>query len=336
MQDIADALGISKTTVSTAISDKYGVSDSKRSEIIFTAIQMGYDFKKSKIGTKSKKGEIAVLFGQNDFMQSYFWLPILRGVEKEAAERGYRFRIVLTCQYDSIEELTVTLAGPKLAGIILLSDGDTALAEQLFKLNIPMALADSREISDARFDHVRASNYAGGIMAAKYLMEHGHTHMAFGGNKDFSYSFRQRANGFRDAVESAGLRYTAVGEDRSDPSDPVVREEIERVFLSPDAPTALFCANDDWACMAYYVLKGVGLSVPDDVSLIGFDNIDTSKYVRDQAFSLTTFDVPKELMGRKVVHLLAERIERGGAPESIEIAAVLVERGSVKDLTKRQ
>ncbi len=329
MEDIATEMNIAKSTVSIAIADKYGVSEEMRSKIILKAIEMGYDFSQVKIKPNRRK-RIALIIEDNSSFKSPFWMEIIKGVEQKINSLKYQLKIIVRNQYDEMGDIFVDISTSKIAGVIIMA-GETHVKELLagFKqLNINVVLIDSLLYFTPQCDEVRSGNYNGGIACAEHFIKKGHKNFLYLGYTGMTMSICQRFYGFLYGLDYYG-GYTAnrylCSEDVHEASD-----EINKMLDTISYPVAIFCANDYLAQTLWFYAQKRGINIPNEISIVGFDNSPEAGNNE-----LTTFNVPKKILGERAVELLVSKINNSDKPtEIIDIAVELVERKSVKDLTK--
>src|SRR5690606_5774545 len=163
-------------------------------------------------------------------------------------------------------------------------------------------------------DTVFVNNYDCMYRLTKYLLGIGHRNVLFAGNIRFSRSFYDRWTGFRNAIEDYGI---PLREDHLTELEGIENftEQFKswsvRSRKSRSLPTAVVCANDTLAIDAIQAFRELGMSVPEDISVSGFDNIEAAYRMRP---ALTTVHVPKESLGRRAVDRLLERIESPSEP----------------------
>jgi LacI family transcriptional regulator len=173
----------------------------------------------------------------------------------------------------------------------------------------------------------------GGFVATKYLLEKGHKELGFLGAIDKSVSFYDRFLGYKKALEKAALSITKdyiinkSFEDLAMENSLLIAEELKKFSK---LPTAFFCCNDIEAITLIKGLGAIGLQVPHDISVIGFDDIDLAKNFNPE---LTTIKVQKELLGIKAVQRLMSVIQvKDSNSEKLVLSISLLERQSVRDL----
>ena len=316
MQDIADKLGISKSAVSLALSDKYGVSDELRSLVTISAIEMGYVFQKVKKAKRLKNDCVALILGSDINTKSLFWIDIIKGVESAVNAHKYALQIIVSNTL-SPDEIAMRLIHSKCKGIISMAGFNKEILASVKRLELPVVLIDSSDyVGYNLYSQVRATNYASGFDAAAYLINKGHRRLAFAGDLRFA-SYAQRADGFRAACEEKGvyfMRRNIEGEDA---------RQILKMLSGKDRPTAVFAPNDYLASIVCDACAKFNLSIPRDISVIGFDNIQDPLL----KYRLTTFDLPKKAMGEAAVKQLLKEISDTSTPkECVELACTFIER----------
>lgn len=326
MGDIAARMNLSKCTVSTALSDKYGVSEELRSRIILTAMEMGYDFDRIRRRPK-RNNAVALLIGDDSYLSSAFWLDVIVAIEQGLDRHGKVLNLLVLKAYEDFSDVILRLANRSVEGILLLADGDEDQILRIAGLGKPLVLVDSKKYVGLSLHQMRMSNYESGYAAAQYFYAHGFRNLAFVGNRNFSYSFRQRANGFRVGAEELGCRF-ALFDRGSKPEEGFNPAEIDRLLHETDFPVGVFVGNDYVAVDLWYRARSLGLRVPEQVSMIGFDHM-----THDAPMRLTTFDVPKKALGDKAVELLMRVLEDPAAPpEIVSIGSKLIEGDTVAAL----
>lgn len=343
MQKIADHLGVSKFVVSKSLSGKEGVNETTRERVIQAASQLGYFTQKNayvqnpmlrlQSGELDRKKQSVLVLMPNIRSQtqdSLYWGKIVDGIALALDQEGLGMVIISEHRADHLANV---LNPDSLLGLIGVGQISTPQLLEVRRIGLPMVMID-HEDALIPTDTVFANNIDAMTRLVNHLIGTGHTSFHFIGNIRYARSFRDRWIGFRSALEESLLKVPAIdggllleGMDDYD----MLREEFRSwVAARKEAdtlPTALVCANDFTALAASEVLREAGLTIPGDVSVTGFDNIEDS--LRGVT-PLTTVHVPKEAMGRAAVEKLLSRIQHPSAPlEKILIAADIVHRDSV-------
>lgn len=350
MQQIADHLGVSKFVVSRALSGKGGVNETTRERVIQAASRLGYFNQKngyvkntmpppivSPPQAQTGKQSVLVLMPNIRFQNkdSLYWGRLLEGISRELEAQNLGMIIVSDPRSDHF----INILNPAgILGMIGVGQIATPFLLEVHRLGLPMVLVD-HEDPLIPSDTIFANNLDGMARLTNHLIGLGHRELHFLGNSSFSRSFRDRWLGFRSAMEENGLLPPPV-------DDPMLRLKgvdmgayqdemilwLQGRIEAQKLPTALICANDSIAIQACSALKQLDLSVPEDVSVSGFDNImDAAQH----APAITTIDVPKEELGERAVKRLLERIHQPEArQEKIMLAVDTVYRASTAEPNK--
>lgn len=263
-------------------------------------------------------------------------LQVARGVQ--AAARKVGMQVQLHDAHGDAEldlEVVRQLPGGAARGAIIISFHGSAFNEAVFALKtqgFPFVLVDQR-LHDIEIPSVTADNYDGGSQAAKAILKAGHRRIAFIGDL-VADTVTRRFEGMRDAIGDAGLpfdrtRVTDVSEvrDRLGDWSGHVQQCVCETMGRPNPPTALFCSCDAVARSAYRALAGMGLRVPDDVSVVGFDDDPIAEWVTP---GLTTVRQPFQEMGIAALNLLRDRMSDPAAKVEHRVLPVkLIHRGSL-------
>jgi DNA-binding LacI/PurR family transcriptional regulator len=341
LKDIAREADVSVGTVSRVFNNHGNVSEELRQRVLRAASQLGYfgAARQDERAHESRRAvkEIGFLFctflPKTPLATNPFWSHILHGVESEARKSNVKvtYRSISEVQ-DDPDRLLTTIYDMKLGGILLVGPAEAPTVETLRRTGTPLVLVDNYV---PQTDAVLANNLDGARLAVEHLIGMGHRRIAFiggpfvQGSKHINrvYTIERRAQGYRLALLEAGL--------------PVLPELFEDGGLSTDGGylackrlcerklsfSAIFCANDEMAIGAMKALREIGLRVPEDISLVGFDNIDLVEHLTPP---LTTIRVDKEAMGAVALRRLLSLITN---PDPVRVVSMLdvelVRRGSV-------
>ncbi|MBE3594210.1 MAG: LacI family DNA-binding transcriptional regulator [Candidatus Carbobacillus altaicus] len=326
MQDIADRLNLSKNTVSQALSGKPGVSDETRRLIEKIANEMGYSYQKYKRASMStSKGSIGLIASDFAFSFKDFFGEIYLSVEEEARKQGLNL-LIQSINKEAREHLILPafIEEKAVDGILILSHITDAYIRHVIAQGIPVVTVDHHDPSiDA--DAVLTNNRFGAYAAVEHLIQMGHRDIAFIGEINLSPSYQERLEGYRLALHKYGI------EEKPDLFHTNVKEEEECVeealSLLPPHPTAWFCANDRLGFLVVSSLQKRGIAVPDQVSVVSFDNGQLSHL---SAPKITSVDIDLRLFGRKSVEQLLWRIQHPDEPHmEILLPTKLIQRESV-------
>ncbi|GER90541.1 hypothetical protein KDW_47030 [Dictyobacter vulcani] len=263
----------------------------------------------------------------------------MNGVEQEARRSNIKvtYRSIETL-VQAPQELFTAIQEMKLGGILLVGPAERETVQVLKRLDIPLVLVDNH-IPGLSVSSVLCDNFEGARMAVNHLIEHGHRKIAYIGGPvkpgfrpiDVIYTIQQRSQGYRTTLLDAGIQ---VNPDLIEHDSPGIEGgylACQRLLARQQPFTALFCANDELAIGAMKALREHGLRLPEDVSMVGFDNIALVEHLTP---ALTTIRVNKEAIGEiSVRRLLEQGNETFEASISSVLEVSLIERSSVLRLT---
>ena len=302
---------VSKHTAVKAISDliQDGVLYSEQGRGVFVGKTV------KKIKKNNAKIISFIVHNINDYLIS----EVCRGVEAAAKEKDYR--VIVSNSACSIEKETENirmLEETNASGAIIFPFFGRDNAEEISKLkqhNYPFVLID-RVFSDIQTDYVVVDNVKGGFLAVKHLINLGHKRIGFIGFAETSTGIG-RLEGYQMALEQAGIPYDeslivntphelALENMGRELNSSFRHEEIEQLLNLKDKPTAVFCLNDFTAIGVIQRLQELGLRVPDDIAVVGFDDLPISSMI---GVPLTTVSQPRYEIGKKAGEVVIDKIE---------------------------
>lgn len=310
IQDVANLAGVSKVTVSYVLNGRDEVariSTDTKARVLDAAKVLGY--RPSAIArtlATQRSQTIAVVFQYGSYFShwSSFTSDVMHGVCEAAVE--YDFDLMLhTRMPGSSEQESMMLTDGRADGVLLLRDGNDPLIHDLVQRDFPAVLFFTRSyLPDAAF--VDADNYAGGRIATQHLLELGHSRIGMIRGSLQSVSSNDRFNGYREALENHGLQVNPEhGFVVSTPNESL--EAVRNCIRSKDRPTAFFIWSDDVAYQVMEMIQMEGLSIPSDISIVGFDSLSQSNLCRPQ---LTSIKQPITEMARDAATMLVQLIDR--------------------------
>ncbi|MGN0252322.1 MAG: LacI family DNA-binding transcriptional regulator [Oliverpabstia sp.] len=327
IQDIADALGISRNTVSKAINNTGILADATREKVLKKAMEMGYkqfsyvtltDTNNPSISLSAPKERSEVALLTTSFLgNSHFSSTLLDKFQRELSQLGYSLTIhrILTNELDN-RVLPASFIKERTAGIVCIELFDALYSKMVCSLGMPVLFIDSpvSNLGDPLdADKLYMDNRSNIFQFVKEMVRRGKTKIGFIGEFMHCYSFFERYMAYRDSMYLMGLpcpeEYCIIKNKEGvfNPSSSDYQEYLTECLQKlKQLPDVFICANDFVALDTMQVLKRLGYSVPQDVYLCGFDDSPESKVVTP---SLTTIHIHSQIMGYSAVHLLLSRIK---------------------------
>lgn len=330
-QDIANMLGISRTTVSKALNNHPSVPEDTRAKIKEAAIGLGYKRFKDKLERdpsrhlpplqREEPKMIAFMVNSNiDLFREGFWGDVLRGVEESTRKHGFNMAFNFITAEDLIHlRIPQTLDGASVRGIILAGMSNPAYIQAVADLGLPTVCIDSyADLKTTKLpcDLVMMESEQSVYELTSHLIECGHERLGFIGDIHRYRSFAERWFGFRRALQDAELtvhpKYCLT---RSMPHQYFDIDEIASTLSElGEWPTAFVCANDLIALQLIKHLETIGIKVPEDVSVAGFDLMNQNKHFEGTSVNLTTVQVVEAHIGARAFEQLLWRMEHKDRP----------------------
>ena len=333
LKDVAAMAGVSAATVSYVLSGKRSISEETKERVMDAIEKLDYvpDLNARGLSMRDSK-LIGVVVprtepGERLMFQNSFYSEVLGSIEYYARQQGYHILISAT----DANESYLTLAKQRnLDGIIVIGMYPDEFYQQMKKTHIPIVLIDSYT-NDHYYHNVRIDDAYGSYLATKHMLENGHRDIAFfAGQLKENGVMKKRLVGYRQALEEFDVefRQSLVFEDQIDYESGIAL--AKKLLSSGVKATGIIAAADILAIGAMKGLYDEGCRVPDDYSIIGFDDLEVSKYLTP---GLTTVKQQISLKGQRAVDLLLKHIEDPNLPKQEEILPLeLIERGSVRNL----
>ena len=313
IQDIADALGISRNTVSKAINNSEGLAEATREKILQKAVEMGYkqfSYFSTFVSASATsptitgyQGEIALL--TSTFLtQSHFASTMLDKFQREIAQLGYTMNTHrVTAANLKEKSLPLSFRADQVKAIICIEMFDRAYDEMVCELGLPVLFVDGPAKWDGfslPADQLYMDNTTEISRFVTDMLRQGRKRIGFIGNYTHCQSFYERYTAFRMAMLMADVPV----DDRHIFCCNRVDEIIESISELEKLPDVFICANDFIAGDLFRGLFSIGKSVPEDVMILGFDNSPESRMIRP---SLSTVHIHTQVMAISAIHLLLSR-----------------------------
>ena len=320
MQDIADACGLSRNTVSKVFNRRGAVPSATQALILQKANELGYGLpaEEKQAPSRQSAGSIALLTS-NMPMDYHFGTYFVTTFTDQICRAGYTLRMFeISAEELKNKQLPPHFSPEQMAGIVAIELFDTEYLNMICALNLPTIMIDSPAHAIIRqypCDFVSMENVASISAVTKHLIALGAHRIGFVGDRMHCGSFYERWFGFRMGMEQAKLpvdeRLCILAPDESPYNNPDWL--IDQLNGMPTLPDAFICANDYLAIHLMSAIKKKGLSIPNDIMVTGFDGTSQSALV-DPA--LTTVQIPSIEIGRMSADILLSRIRSPELPYS--------------------
>lgn len=304
IKDIARAAEVSHSTVSRALSRSPLVSAETRARIQRLAEEMGYSpdaQARSLVQGRTQTIGVVVTAITDPFIAE-----LVQAIESAAYEHGYTVILASSSSEPEREIAAVEmLRSKRVDGVIVTSSRVATLyQEQLDRLAAPVILINSHSPLPGQYTFaIGVDNRHGGCRATEHLIDLGHRRIAYICGPAAHSDDAGRQAGYREALAQAGLEFAPelviAGTGRADGGE----RAVPRLLALPEPPTAVFCYNDMTAVGLLRAARGLGLSIPKDLAVVGFDDIPLASYVRP---SLTTIRQPTAEMGRHALQMVLD------------------------------
>jgi LacI family transcriptional regulator, repressor for deo operon, udp, cdd, tsx, nupC, and nupG len=292
IREVANASGVSIGTVSRALKNQNGLSEETREQVLKTAQSLGYDVGNLRQGKIKRLSFITTRLAE--LPANPFYGAVLHGVEDACRDEEIVLSYTTLRPQDKALEI---IRRHESDALILANYVEPKLLEKIKQLGLPVVLVDHHMDG---FASVNMDNIDGAIQAVQHLLELGRKRIAFIDGPPH-HSIIQRARGFRQALFLAGV-----------PADPDleahynhftepmgVQNALKTLLGLPQPADAVFCWNDETALAVMRHAQDMGVRVPQDLAVVGFDDIELARHAR-----LSTVHVDKEVLGRKAVDIL--------------------------------
>ncbi|QIR06031.1 HTH-type transcriptional repressor PurR [Salinivibrio costicola] len=331
IKDVARLAGVSTTTVSHVINKTRFVAE-KTTEKVWQAVEE-LNYAPSAVARSLKCNTTRTLGMLVTKSTNPFFAELVHGVEDYCYKQGYTLILCNTeGNLEKQRDYLRMLSEKRVDGLIVvcsdLNEDLMLLLEK--KRDLPMVVMDwgSHHIDT---DRIEDNAELGGYLATKHFIDNGHTKIGCISGQMDKNTCKHRLNGYFRALKEANITVNENWLIEADFEADQAQIAAKQLATMSDRPTAVFCFNDIMALAAISTFNEYGLKVPDDISVIGYDNIDLTEYFSPP---LTTIHQPKRRLGKTAVKLLLARIANNETQQQVfEMQPALVSRQSVKTLS---
>ena len=330
-KELAAQLGLSESAVSLALNNKPGVSNATRKRVFDAAKASGYDFSRKAVARAGKRGTIAFLVYKKSGAivdDTPFFSALTDGVSTGCRRERYDCVIRYLYEDDDINDQIYTLNIAQFSGVILLAtEMDENSLKAFSRFETPMVILDAY-FEKLPYNYILINNIQGAFIATEHLIKRRRAQPGYLRSAYPISNFEQRADGFYKAVRANGMSTAKSPVHRLTPSQDGAYEDMKRLLEAGEKPADCYFADNDLIAFgAMQALKEQGYRIPQDVAIVGFDDMPTCEYMNPP---LTTVMVPKLFLGETAAMRVIQLIEgQSIQPLKIEVSTRLVRRKSV-------
>ncbi len=328
LKEVAEKANVSLATVSYVMNGKGDISDQTKERVLAAAEEVGY---KSAARARKYGGEKENIMGiVTSNFRGPFFSQLLTSVEEAAIANGCHLMAYSTATGSSEQLLKHVFKTHRPSGLIVMAYNisDDILLKYSAR-DFPIVTID-RSVDGEHLWSVTMDNERGAYDAVRYLVSCGHREIAFMGGSFMAYETQARYMGYCSALKEAGIDVASQLYCQGGHTESGGYSTAKILIAQKRMPSALFCANDEMALGVMLACREAGIRIPDDLSLIGFDNIETAKYVEP---ALTTVRQPVDEVGGMALQTLIMAIHGNNPVKHMRIPTELVIRKSVKSVS---
>lgn len=324
--DVANKAGVSRSAVSRVFTPGASVSKSTAEKVRAAAHALGY--RPNVLARSLITGRSRIIGLVVAYLENQFYPEAIERLSRQLQQQGYHVLVFMASNDDGATQQVIDeLLDYQVDGIIAASVGlSNTLTQRCEDLGIPIVLFNRRQ-RDERLSSVTSDNIAGGRKLAEFLIRGGHQRIAHIAGWEGASTQIDREAGFVQGLAQGGQSLFARGIGNFDYA--TAQQAARDMFSTPDRPDAVFVTNDHMAFAVMDVLRfELGLSVPQDVSVVGYDDVTLSHW---PSYDLTTVRQPANRMAAETVRILMDRLNTGhNSPQSVALDGPLITRSSAR------
>lgn len=324
IRDIAKATGLSLGTISRALKNQAGLTEQTRERVFFVARDLGYDLTKLKSG-RIRRVAFLLHRQHNTLSSSPFYSPVLHGAETVCRREGIALSFVAVGPAEPVME-QIRVHQPD--AILCAGFFEPELLQALRVSGKPMVLIDMQL---AGFTSINPDHRLGGYLATRHLIQSGRQRIAMLSGPAAHYSIQERVHGFRKALFDSKMLANPeleIAIPHQVNEEQAVKSAMRRLLALSKPPDAVFCYNDSTALTAMQCCLEMGLKIPHDIAIIGFDDI--SAAIKSNP-PLSSVRVDKEALGEEGVAMLLRKAQDDSI-EKILSVQLMVRESSTDEL----
>lgn len=330
-KELAKKLNLSEAAVSMALNNKPGVSTATRQRVLKVAQELGYDFTRKALLHSSKKGTVCFAIYKKSgavVSDTPFFSSLSEGISILCKKEHYDLVIKYLYDGDDISEQIYDLKSANYSGMILLATEMSPSDMAPFAgIEIPIVILDSY-FETLGYNYILINNIQGAFLATDHLIRKRKSQPGYLRSSYPIGNFEERADGFYKAIRAGGMSTSKSIVHRLTPSEDGAYEDMKALISSGEELANCYFADNDYIAIgAMNALKEAGYRIPEDIAIVGFDDLPLCEYVSPP---LTTIHVPKMFMGETAARRLIQLLEdKTNFPIKIEISTTLKKRKSV-------
>ncbi|TMX33234.1 substrate-binding domain-containing protein [Vibrio sp. Hep-1b-8] len=330
MKDIAKLAGVSTSTVSHVINKSRYVSEEISVRVNSAAQQLNY--RPSALARSLKVNRTKTIGMLVTTSTNPFFGEVVKGVERSCYHQGYNLILCNTeGDLERMRESINTLLQKRVDGLILMCSSLEGERIEVFEQypDIPVVVMDWGPMLFTS-DKIQDNSLRGGYLAAKHLIDSGHTEIGCITGPLVKHQAQMRYEGYKRALNESGLDFNANWIIEADFECEGGFEAFNKMLAKGRLPSAIFVCNDMMAMGVINAANAKGIRIPEDISIIGYDDIHIAKFMSP---SLTTIHQPKYRLGKAAVEALLNRLEKGATDaQVVQLEPTLVERATVQNI----
>lgn len=326
IRDVAQLAGVSPSTVSRVMNGTARVDDEKRQRVEKAILETGFTPNEIARSLFKKSSKLMGMIVPN--IINPFFNELAGAIEEESDRRGYRLTLCNSNDDVEKEKRNLNLLDRMNADGIILMTNREEIKEEIAKCRVPVVMLDRQIEKSSEIAYIQSDHYKGGRMAMEHLLRCGCRHIVqMSGPQRFS-SARQRLEGYLDVCRERGMEPAIVECGYSFEDGLIKAGEVLNRFRNTDG---IIAANDMVAISVYKALHKMGRRIPEDIQLIGFDNIQLSHLFTPE---ITTIAQPIARMGQAAVEILADHAEGGSVTHKHVFDVELIQRETTRQHTE--
>ncbi|OLV18499.1 Transcriptional regulator of rhamnose utilization, LacI family [Deinococcus marmoris] len=327
LTDIAARVGLSVGSVSRALRSAEGVSPETRDRVLHAAVELGYDLGNLHAVQIARLG-VLIHRGENALANNLFYSAVLHGAETACRAHG------LAMAYSTVgpgDDLGALVAQQQLDALLCVGYFEDELLDALRATGKPLVLVDH---SAPGLPSVNSDNFGGAYAATAHLLGLGRTRVAFMGGQREHFSIRERRRGYLQALADAGMDQDPVLDATRQPPEleSGAHTAMHALLALPQPPDAVFAFNDASAMGVLRACQAAGLKVPDDIAVVGYDDVFPTDHARPPLSSLR---VDREALGACGVELLLDLQNRPAEQMVVPTHLIVRESSAGTDTARR-